>query len=61
MQLTARLSAATEGGESWTRSPFGLEGVCSTYHDALQNLGTGRATRQALLVAFEIEMVRGAR
>ena len=39
-------------------TPFGLEGVCSNFHDSMQNLGAGRATRQALLIAFEIEIIK---
>ena len=38
---------------------FGLEAVCSVFHDALQNLGAGRRTRQALLVAFEVNVATG--
>ena len=54
--LTGRISQLLRGDLEETA--FGLEGVCSTFHDALQNLGAGRATRQALLIAFEIEIVK---
>lgn len=38
--------------------PFGLEDPCARFHDALQNLGATRRTRQALLIAFEMAIGR---
>ena len=55
-ELTGRLTKLLRGVLEDT--PFGLEGVCSNFHDSMQNLGAGRATRQALLIAFEIEIVK---
>ena len=55
----APLVVALAGREFGTEPiPFGLEHVCGLFHDALQNLGASRRTRQALLIAFEQTAVK---
>ena len=58
-ELAARLSKLVNTAITDDNNPVALAGIGLTFHDAIQNLGAGRASRQAILRSFEEVIVAG--
>ncbi|MEE8285425.1 MAG: DUF1631 family protein, partial [Gammaproteobacteria bacterium] len=58
-EIAARLSKLVNVAITDDNNPVALTGIGLTFHDAIQNLGAGQISRQAILRSFEEVIVAG--
>ncbi len=58
-EIATRLSKLVNVAITDDNNPVGLAGIGLTFHDAIQNLGAGNVSRQAILRSFEEVIIAG--